>query len=656
MDVPVLIPLLQLNQSISIDVVLTHPLDGDPDRIRAAESFLDICGEPLVAPALMAHIEEMASSHAPSLQVAENRRERREEIIKELLETERNYLRKINALIEATKIRAMVLEGLQRGSDRYYVNAIFYNISAIAQVSQLFIRALEQTMLDEATGDVVSAIANHIHKSSATYQSYLLNYGTAIERLRQFQESHRAYKLLLKQARSLKSCDRLSIADLLVQPVQRIPRYALIVTSKWMGAHLLRYTHAKHPDHARLVDILATVDSIGSLHGYQDKDRLTQLNGIRATVHGCPEQLLSASRTFLAQLEVSEIEPATFAATRAVTLFLFCDTVLFAERTSSGLRSLAWTSVLDLALTGVGEQVSSSGFLLRYGGSDTSAGGYWGERVVRQYAAHSEQEGARFRMLFYDTWAALRMKVNNCKTYVQCYNNSLQVYINIYDTHDLYEKAVYKQELGGTCYHLPRQMAYNHTWLGSVRSLKLAAQPIVQFTQTPASSRTGRRDHPGRGGALHKGLQTQYLSRLTRAVGSVTSRDAWPGRHAAMFRSADTMLPGGNTGRTAGVASRTHMARCGSEVLQNRRATLNISSLCETGGGGGRGVRPEGSWVDLRRSDSNSSRSTQSSSSKSHRSLERMLRSTWDSVCAAVGDMRDRRASSFMADGLPPRK
>jgi hypothetical protein len=61
-----------------------------------------------------------------------------------------------------TKIRSMVLESLQRGSDRYYVNAIFYNISALAQVSQMFIKALEQTLYEEVAGDVVSVISNHV--------------------------------------------------------------------------------------------------------------------------------------------------------------------------------------------------------------------------------------------------------------------------------------------------------------------------------------------------------------------------------------------------------------------------------------------------------------------------------------------------------------
>ncbi|KAI8058276.1 hypothetical protein BDF22DRAFT_664766 [Syncephalis plumigaleata] len=730
-----------VNQSVSVDVVLTHPLEGGLERIQAAESFLDICGEPLVAPALLVHIEKMASSYAPSLQAAENRKERKEEIIRELLETERNYLHKINALIE---IRSMVLDELQRTSDRYYVNAIFYNISNLARVSQTFIKALEQTFYEEVDGNVVS-----IQRSYSAYQSYLLNYDTAIEQLRQFQNKHKSYKSLLKRARNLKSCDRLSVTDLLVQPVQRIPRYALIITN------LLRYTHVKHPDHAQLVSILATVDSIGSLHGYQDKDRLTQLNDIRATVHGCPEQLLSASRTFIAQMEVSEIEPATFAATRPITLFLFCDTLLFAERTSSGLRFLAWTSILDLSLTSVGKQNNSSGFYLRYDANDTDADGYWSERTIRQYSAHSEFEGQQFRMIFYDNWAALRMKVNNCKTYVQSYNKNLQVYINIYDTQDLYDQAVYKndtklfyvdmltpmsggavcsqatipilgviqpcrndrfrlllksrvntcdtrggtgynkstanatgsiyhqipcisrrlhdinstrllfiervaqgqQEICNTFYYLQRQMAYNNTWLSSVKSLKLAAQPIVLFTQMPgsssSSSRLGRRDYRNSSNSnisFHKTLQPQYLTRITsnrlaRVVSSMTSRDGWSGRGTA-FRSTDAMISRRDAKHSTDVTDKARRISFGREIIQNRRVTLNFSKICETG----KVVRPEGSWVDLRRSDSNSSRSTHSSSSRSQRSLERLLRSTWDSVCTAVGDIRDRRASSFMGD------
>lgn len=52
--------------------MLTHPLESDLERIQTAKNFLDICGEPLVAPALLVHIEKMVSSYVPSLQEAEN--------------------------------------------------------------------------------------------------------------------------------------------------------------------------------------------------------------------------------------------------------------------------------------------------------------------------------------------------------------------------------------------------------------------------------------------------------------------------------------------------------------------------------------------------------------------------------------------------------
>jgi hypothetical protein len=53
---------------------------------------------------------------------------------------------------------------------------------------------------------------------------------------------------------------------------------------------------------------------------------------------------------------------------------------------------------------------NSAGFYLRYGANNRDADGYWSERAVRQYSAHSESEGQQFNTLFYDNWAALRMK------------------------------------------------------------------------------------------------------------------------------------------------------------------------------------------------------------------------------------------------------
>jgi hypothetical protein len=127
------------------------------------------------------------------------------------------------------------------------------------------------------------------------------------------------------------------------------------------------------------------------------------------------------------QLELSEIEPATCTATRAVTLYLFCDTILLAERVSSGLRFLTWTSVLDMSLTSVGHQSrlhsvtishgahasileNVSGLYFRYIGEQEDCNEYWTERTMRQYTVHNDAQGRQFNALFYDNWAALRMK------------------------------------------------------------------------------------------------------------------------------------------------------------------------------------------------------------------------------------------------------
>ncbi|KAI9595172.1 hypothetical protein BDF19DRAFT_465695 [Syncephalis fuscata] len=710
-------------QSVNIDVILTHPMGNGLERIQAAESFLDICGEPLVTPAFLAYIEEEASSFAPSSQTIENRKERKEEIIKELLETEKSYLRKLDALVE---IRSMLLAGLQRDSDRYYVNSIFYNISAVAETTKVFIEALEQAITDQDPGSAVAVISYHVERSSTVYPSYLHNYNTAVQSLRKFQETNRLYKTQLKRAQDLKSCDRLSIADLLVQPVQRIPRYALIITN------LLRYTHIKHADHPLLVQALALVDKIGSLRGYQDKVRLTQLNNIRTTVQGCPEQLLSASRTLLAQLELSEIEPATFTATRAVTLFLFCDTVLLAERVSSGLRFLTWTSVLDLSFTSVEYQSNMTGFYLQYNGSKQDCNGYWNERTVRQYSLHKESDGLKFRSLFYDNLASMKMNV----------------YVNIYDTQDAYEQAIYKSDtklfyidaltdatdelqymqtitpvigviqpcrnerfrlllrsrintdiaskdaqenftmltanniyhqisstsrrsydhhamrllfiervtqgqqlLCNTAYYFHRQMSYNSTWLNSLRSLKLVAQPIVRFANISNLPRHSRRDLVASHGPNRR-LQAHYLSRiassrLIRAVGSVASRDGWSNRNTTI-ESIDITPSSIDTSYSTSVTSETSATSFASEPVQNKRTTLNICENQHTKVE--RVKRQETTWAELHRSDSTSSKSTRSSSLRSQNSIERFIRGTWESVRTAVVELRERRVSTYTSE------
>ncbi|RKP09883.1 hypothetical protein THASP1DRAFT_28311 [Thamnocephalis sphaerospora] len=403
-----------LSRSVSVDVVLPTSHNRNTDQERTLAEFFDMCGTPLVAPAVKARVAPVVQSVAPpALQAAE----RLEEIYCELLATEESYLRKITALVQ---IRSMLLEHLQRDRDRYLVNSIFHNVIALAEASQQFVCQLRSALRDGAIDHPVAVIAQHITSARSAYHSYLLNYDTALSRLREFGQLSRLYRTMLRRAREIDGCDRLAIADLLVQPVQRIPRYSLII------ANLMRYTDYKHEYHARLAEALGTIDNIGSLNGHQDKERLSKLHAIRDAIQGCPEQLLSASRTLLAQIEMSEIEPATLSATRAVTLFLFSDTVLLAERTTS---------------------VMSTGFYFCHVGAASECDAYWHERMLRLYVTHSETAGRRFCALYHNNRAAVRAELNGCKTFLQTYNGNLQVYVNFYDGEQMYAQARCKSNI-----------------------------------------------------------------------------------------------------------------------------------------------------------------------------------------------------------------
>jgi hypothetical protein len=53
------------------------------------------------------------------------------------------------------------------------------------------------------------------------------------------------------------------------------------------------------------------------------------------------------------------VEPATLHVCRAMTLFLFSDTILLAEHVASSLRFVTWVSVLDVEYYSTEERCKS---------------------------------------------------------------------------------------------------------------------------------------------------------------------------------------------------------------------------------------------------------------------------------------------------------
>ena len=82
--------------------------------------------------------------------------------------------------------------------------------------------------------------------------------------------------------RSKQSTGRLSLDDLLIKPVQRIPRYVLFIKD------LLKHTSSSHPDHAPLQQALSELTGLAERVNESEREmaRINQQRDLLASVDG----------------------------------------------------------------------------------------------------------------------------------------------------------------------------------------------------------------------------------------------------------------------------------------------------------------------------------------------------------------------------------
>jgi len=121
--------------------------------------------------------------------------------------------------------------------------------------------------------------------------------------------------------------EKLTLQDLLIQPVQRIPRYVLILKD------LLKHTEVKHPDYGRLQHALEQIKTLaermnkGEMEADQAEKEAEKIRDVEATIEGVSD-LVTANRKYLRQDLSAEIKGVITKKDRC--LFLFSDLLVCA--------------------------------------------------------------------------------------------------------------------------------------------------------------------------------------------------------------------------------------------------------------------------------------------------------------------------------------
>ncbi|XP_053306511.1 dynamin-binding protein isoform X3 [Spea bombifrons] len=192
-------------------------------------------------------------SAASAVENSEQRmQEKRSKVLEELLQTEKDYLRDLDACVEHIMVP---LQATQMGNVDFEV--LFGNIHAVIDISRRLLAALENS---DSAGLV---FLEHRGELENVYKEYCQNHEDTIALLEAYEKDERFQKHLLDCMETMKSLYRewgrtnyINLGSFLIKPVQRIMRYPLLLME------LLSATPDSHPDKSPLKEAVMTVKEI----------------------------------------------------------------------------------------------------------------------------------------------------------------------------------------------------------------------------------------------------------------------------------------------------------------------------------------------------------------------------------------------------------
>jgi hypothetical protein len=127
----------------------------------------------------------------------------------------------------------------------------------------------------------------------------------------------------MQQVRDNPICNDQDIDSLLIMPVQRMPRYAMLIRE------LIKYTDKDHPDYGNLDKALKNIEEVTAYLNEKKREAVFMQQLVEATknIFGCKEELVQPARILLKELK------ASFSAGKGKPkegmLFLFNDALLY---------------------------------------------------------------------------------------------------------------------------------------------------------------------------------------------------------------------------------------------------------------------------------------------------------------------------------------
>ena len=234
--------------------------DDDVDEPDELDEEAMLEASPSMAPGASPPLDR-ASSTDDAAAKAQKRAARRLKILEEILLSERKYVQSLLSLMKVYLVPLRTVAEMPAGKGQIFthadLDAVFLNIDMITKVNEHFLQELEAELQlrqgrweDVQYGEIIKRGERQF---KGCYTRYVTHYDAAEAHLQKLKESDKDKHRYLEVCKTHPDAGGLDVRSFLIQPVQRVPRYRMLLED------LLKHTDADQADEAPLRESLSRV-------------------------------------------------------------------------------------------------------------------------------------------------------------------------------------------------------------------------------------------------------------------------------------------------------------------------------------------------------------------------------------------------------------
>ncbi|MDP2437935.1 MAG: hypothetical protein Q8P67_19510 [archaeon] len=260
----------------------------------------------------------------------------RDQVAREIIATEKSY---VNDLILARTLYLLPLKaGIVKRITHDRVRLIFGNMENLIEVNSLLLQKLAEREKQWHSQQLLADIFCEMAPMFLLYGDYCQSYGTGCELLKKLEMKPDVSQFLQRVAQeSAVELRQLGLHDILIMPVQRLPRYLLLLRD------LLKDTEPPHPDYENIKRAISSIQVVAekvneAIRLAESHQKLLELDR-RITVnrHKMP-RLIQPGRGLFKEGKLGKITSRF--ARKGVRFFITTDLLIYAYRIRGGSTAM----------------------------------------------------------------------------------------------------------------------------------------------------------------------------------------------------------------------------------------------------------------------------------------------------------------------------